>query len=130
MQDHQIAVNHDDGMQLTRNRTTIMQDDHVVSSDAMMVTRNSASTSAISREGDLGDGITREVQLALQEARLFSREMIRGYIKAARDDDHPSEARKNRDSLRELVFPRSDGGVTINVSADAQSFQMYVGWQR
>ena len=32
--------------------------------------------------------------------------------------------------LLDKLLPKHDGGVTINVSADAQSFQMYVGWQR
>ena len=89
----------------------------VVDSHESIVTRNVGATSALV-EGDLGDGDTREVQLAMRDARMFSREMVAGYVKAARDEDHPSEARKNRDSLANIVFPKqSTVAIQINMGS-------------
>ena len=78
-----------------------------VDNDTLQLARNSGHNSALAREGDLGEGNTREMKItrALDLAADYAVDLIKGYIAGAKDE-HRSEARKNRDSLAAIVFPK------------------------
>ena len=82
----------------------------MTSSDVVAISQFGPTTthSAASLVEGVGEGNTRESKIAkaLDIATDYAVDLVRGYIRHAEDDSHPSEARKNRDSLAAIVFPK------------------------